>query len=649
MTSLMKDLLTQRASDTFVGRADELEALCGVLDDRPRIAFVTGIAGIGKSTLIDEFATRARKLGAVVIGLDCHAIEPTERGFVDGLNSAIGGKATVVKKAAERLGSLSSRVVLTLDNYEVFRLMDTWLRQVFIPALPENVRVVLAGRDTPSISWLISPGWQGLVRSIVLEPLSEGEAIDLLVRSGAEPETAYQINRFAHGHPLALQLASRLGAERRNANDVMSAPGFQRVVEELTRSYMADVDDPVTRRALDAASVVRRITLSLIHAMLPDVAPQDAFERLRSLPFVKSERDGLRLHDLVHQAVGSSLRAIDPNGYQEYRRAAWRQLSTEARRTGLQELWRYTADLLYLIENPIVREAFFPTDSPQYILEPARSDDGSTILALARLHENERAVELIGSYWKQVPHCFQVARDKDNQIAGFYLMFDPSLIGSSLLTNDPITEQWCNHIRSEPVPDKQRVLFIRRWLDREHGEKPCAVQAACWLDIKRVYMEMRPHLRRVYLCLEDLVTYAPVALKLGFQPIPAHGVEIGGSLYSSAVVDFGPLSVDGWLSGLAAAELGVDEHEPFDRHAHELMFGDERIKLTKLEFELFVYLYQRKGKAVTRASLIEDVWGWKQTGSNVIEAVIRSLRKKLGTRAAAIETIRGSGYRFRGL
>jgi DNA-binding response OmpR family regulator len=47
--------------------------------------------------------------------------------------------------------------------------------------------------------------------------------------------------------------------------------------------------------------------------------------------------------------------------------------------------------------------------------------------------------------------------------------------------------------------------------------------------------------------------------------------------------------------------------------------------------------------------LIEDVWGWKQTGSNVIEAVIRSLRKKLGDRASAIETIRGSGYRFRGL
>jgi DNA-binding response OmpR family regulator len=162
-------------------------------------------------------------------------------------------------------------------------------------------------------------------------------------------------------------------------------------------------------------------------------------------------------------------------------------------------------------------------------------------------------------------------------------------------------------------------------------------------------MEMRPHLRRVYLSVQDLTPYGPVAQKLGFQPLVADEVEIDGSKYSSAMLDFGPSSVDGWLARMAAAELGREDEEVFDGHAHELMIDNGRVKLTKLEFEVFRYLYQRKGKAVTRVSLIEDVWGWKQTGSNVIEAVIRSLRKKLGDRASAIETIRGSGYRFRGL
>jgi two-component system alkaline phosphatase synthesis response regulator PhoP len=56
---------------------------------------------------------------------------------------------------------------------------------------------------------------------------------------------------------------------------------------------------------------------------------------------------------------------------------------------------------------------------------------------------------------------------------------------------------------------------------------------------------------------------------------------------------------------------------------------------------------ERKGMVVERSELLRDVWGYENAGgSNVIEANVRSLRKKLGDRAAAIETVRGLGYRF---
>jgi DNA-binding response OmpR family regulator len=112
------------------------------------------------------------------------------------------------------------------------------------------------------------------------------------------------------------------------------------------------------------------------------------------------------------------------------------------------------------------------------------------------------------------------------------------------------------------------------------------------------------------------------------------------------MLDFGPSSVDGWLARLGAAELGVEE-EMLDAQAHELVLDGKRVKLTKLEFEVLQYLYHRKGVGVSRALLVEDVWGWKHTGSNVVEAVVRSLRKKLGNKSSLIETIRGLGYRFR--
>jgi len=60
------------------------------------------------------------------------------------------------------------------------------------------------------------------------------------------------------------------------------------------------------------------------------------------------------------------------------------------------------------------------------------------------------------------------------------------------------------------------------------------------------------------------------------------------------------------------------------------------------------YLYEREGKALSRESLLRDVWGRKyDVGSNVVDVVVRSIRKKLGSHAGLIETVPGFGYRFR--
>ena len=59
------------------------------------------------------------------------------------------------------------------------------------------------------------------------------------------------------------------------------------------------------------------------------------------------------------------------------------------------------------------------------------------------------------------------------------------------------------------------------------------------------------------------------------------------------------------------------------------------------------YLDQRQGAVVDRRDLLRDAWGYDVPGgSNVLEANIKSLRRKLGDRATSIETVRGLGYRF---
>jgi hypothetical protein len=227
-------------------------------------------------------------------------------------------------------------------------------------------------------------------------------------------------------------------------------------------------------------------------------------------------------------------------------------------------------------------------------------------------------------------------------------MFDPSCVPETFFTKDPLVFNWWQHLRGHRVQNTEKVLFLRRWLSWDEGESPSPVQAACWLDIKRTYMELRPNLRRVYLSVRDLTPYAPVALKLGFSPLSECAGEMDGDPYHTAMLDFGPASVDGWISGLVAAELGIEEEKVLDTEARELVLDGARVNLTKLEFDVLHYLSQNDGKAISRDRLLDDVWGLSyHGGSNVVDVLIRALRKKIGPQADMIETVRGVGYRFR--
>jgi hypothetical protein len=637
----ISSLLAARAA-AILGRDEERAALGELLGgDRPIVVAVHGLAGVGKSALLAAFAADARRLGAHVVPLDCRTVEPTESGFLTALASVTGRAVASVTDAAEVLGGLGERVVLTLDTYEVFRLLDTWLRHDLIPSLPANVRVVLAGREPPVTGWLVAFG--DLLRVLPLRSIAPEHAHQLLIREGVPPGEAARVNRLARGHPLALRLAATARAGR-SALTVPDA-ALMAVVAEFAAQHLAGLDAE-TRTVVDAAGVVRRPTLSLLGAMLPDRPPQDAFDRLRTLPFVELDTDGLVLHDTMREVVASLLRTNDPGRHRAHRVAAWRQLRRELRTAGPRDLWRYTADLLYLIENPAVREAFFPTGDHRFTIEPAGPDDVPFIEAVVERHESSAARELLHAWWQALPGSFQVARDVDGSIAAVRCLCRDGELPSELLRRDPVAVAWRTDLRERPVPRGQRVLFERWLLDRETGRYPAPSTAALVLDLKRAYLELRPVLRRIYAPLLDtsvLPTYAP----LGFTLCEGVDAQVGGRTHRLMVNDFGPASVDGWLSDLAAREMLVDDDLLLDPARRQLLADGERVDLTRLEFDVLHYLYERDGRNVDRASLLRDVWGYDWSGgSNVVEVVVSALRRKLGPHAGCLQTVRGVGYRF---
>jgi len=642
MTQTIRQLIDEQATG-LIGRDDEMDVLRGVLGEGgPLVVFVHGIAGIGKSALVEAFGVEARAVGATVLRLDCRSIEPTERGFLGALEGKTGGELTSAEAAVSRLGTLGDRVVLVLDTYELLRLLDPWLRQVFLPALSDKVRIVLSGREPPMTGWPSAFG--GLFRGLQLENLRRDEAEDLLKRAGVDHNDADRIYRLARGHPLSLRLAASALAERPEVS--LEAVAVKAIVEGLTDLYLGGLDAK-SRVALDAASVVRRPTLSLLAAMLPETAPQDAFDRLRSLPFVELSDDGLVIHDTVREAVASLLRSSDPARSKGYRAAAWRQLRDEVAHAPQYEMWRYTADLLYILQNPIVREAFFPTTDHLYSAEAARPADGPAIAEIAKRHMPRASASVIETWWRLEPEAFRVLRDRLDTVAGFYIVCEIDRLSHRLVEADPVLARCWDHLRRNPVPRGQRVLLNRAWLSRDYGEAPSAVQAASWLDTKRIFMEMRPTLRRIYSIVHDVATYGPMVGSLGFELLPGDPIEFDGVPYYAAQNDFGPSSIDGWLARLVATELEIENDSILDLVQHQLILDGRRVDLTKLEFDVISYLQQRQGRVVERAALLRDVWGYEYAGgSNVIEANVRSLRRKLGDRAGSIETVRGLGYRF---
>jgi hypothetical protein len=651
------DQLRDRRRAGFVGRQAELDRLAAVVrPDGPLVTFVLGIGGIGKTSLLEALTERLDRDAIAWRRLDCGAIEPTPVGLLEALGDCVGAPMSSVTHAAEQLAAVAPRLVLALDHYERFRLLDGWLRQELVPALPASVRLVLLGRDAALDAWTGAPGWSPLVEVLRLGPLPDADASALLAHQGAGAVDPVRLVRLCQGHPLALQLAARaLRDQPRAAGDPRpgAEPAWQGrpIVEVLAPLFLRDVSEPKVRALLEAACLVRRATRSVLAAMVPDALDEASFTGMRTLPFVEATPDGLTVHETVRAAIASSLLALDPNRYRELRARAWRCLRQELPAAGVAHLWRHTADMIYLVDRPELREAFFPQDAPVYSAERARLDDEVAVLALVKTHDPDDLAPLT-AWWRALPRSFHVLRDGRGAITAVYLMALASEVPRELRKADPLLDRWCRHVDAATP-----ALFSRRLLVAATGEQASPLRSACWLSAKRAYFEHRGT-RRIYIATAHPEQSAVLVEAMGFERPPAlQESRRGAGPLHTMLLDFGPEGVLGWMAGLVDAQFGEDGAAApvtaaasvvLDTAARALVIAGRLVPLTKLEYGVMHHLLARPEQVVTRDDLLRDVWGQSFGGSNVVDAVVKSLRRKLGPHGRSIATATGHGYRFAG-
>ena len=131
------------------------------------------------------------------------------------------------------------------------------------------------------------------------------------------------------------------------------------------------------------------------------------------------------------------------------------------------------------------------------------------------------------------------------------------------------------------------------------------------------------------------------------------GLDLGATDYLAKPFAFAELLTrirahlrrPGQASGIAL-EVG---RLNLDFRTRDVTRAGRDVKLTAREFELLAYLMRHPDQVLSRAEILNAVWGYDyDPGTNVLDVYIGYLRRKLAEAAdgAPIETVRSAGYRL---
>ena len=133
-----------------------------------------------------------------------------------------------------------------------------------------------------------------------------------------------------------------------------------------------------------------------------------------------------------------------------------------------------------------------------------------------------------------------------------------------------------------------------------------------------------------------------------------HGFEVGVDDYvvkpfsvKELMMRIAAILARGRNSSETVSEVANFEGLQIDYTARIVKINGERVDLSPKEYELLFFMSRNKNTALSRETLLTEVWGYDYYGDDrTLDTHIKLLRKSLGEYQKFIVTVRGVGYRF---
>ena len=576
----------------FVGRARELELFSTWLEASAtrggapngqelfNVLWLYGPGGIGKSTLLRAFAETARNAGYVLAQIDGGRVMPTP----DGLRSAVWESLTAGIDA--HTGPASGHVparpsVIMIDAAERLEPVEDWLRDEFLPALPAETRVIIAGRRPPDAAWRSDPGWRDLLRVLALRNLSPDQTRALLEVEGISPDLLDQVLALTHGHPLAVSLL--IDAVRRSGRGTDVPETLQDLPDVVTALLNQMVEHAPTirhRAALQVSAHAPATTEPLLRAALPADAEEasELWEWLRDLTIMEEAQAGIFPHDVARDVLEADLRRRDPDAYADIHRRLRGYLIDQVKASAgnPDALQQAVADLLFLIRDHPVAGAYWYWDAlegcPGRPIQPEQFD---LIIAMTRDTQGEQQAELAAHWLRRQPEAFRVFEDSDGEIGGCAARLALHLARPEDIAADPGATALWQYAQQHHAPRPgELVLGWRFVVDRDPDERHPRLAGTMFGAWHVIDILLRgPTAWEFDACYTDLDHWERFFNHFDFVHVPEADYHVDGKRYVAFAHDWRRVGVADWLELTAARELGeqvaVSAPEPAALLSHE--------------------------------------------------------------------------------